>query len=90
MTAVANPALTTITKAEVAVATRIASEPSAASAHTTTGTATNPPPKPNNTVVTPVRSPTPINITKSMGPTPPAATERPHAMVGTVPSRVSH
>ncbi|WP_446462230.1 hypothetical protein [Streptomyces sp. BRA346] len=36
--------MTTITAAEVAVATRIASGPSAASAHTTTGTAANPPP----------------------------------------------
>lgn len=64
VTAVANPACTTFTRPEGAVATRIASAPSAASTHTTTGTAANP----NKPVVAPVRSPIPVNITTSTGP----------------------
>ncbi|EOY52416.1 hypothetical protein SLI_7717 [Streptomyces lividans 1326] len=84
----ANAAFTTITRAEVAVATRIASAPRAESVHTTTGTATKPPPKPNSTVVTPVRSPIPSRATTSTQATPPARRRRPHPIPGTIPSRL--
>lgn len=55
--AVATRALTSMMSDEVAVAARTASPPSEMSTTVMTGTVTNPPPKPNRTVVTPTTRP---------------------------------
>src|SRR5699024_303440 len=69
---VATMALTSITSAEVAAATRAVSCPRSASTRVMIGTVTKPPPKPKSTVVSPTRQPmstSPRNSTRPFQPT---------------------